>query len=105
MKKLIAIALLGVGLSACAPSLQQLSQDPATVSVHQQITAPGYSVSTDITRVNSTGTAATANSSGTAVNVPNGATVNSGPAKPVANTTLPPNGSGTTITPSVPVGQ
>lgn len=84
------IALAGC-LSACGtPDLTVLSQDPATLSVHQVITAPGYSVTTDVTRVNSVGTAATAGTAGAAVNVPNGAVVNTAPSKPAAGTTLAP---------------
>ena len=88
MKKFLLTGAAIAALSGCAPNLTALSQDPATVSVHQEIVAPGYSVKTDITRVNSTGTAATSGPTGTAVNVPTNSTVNPAPAKPAAGATL-----------------
>lgn len=76
--------LASTALSGCAAStgdlIKSLASDPSAVSVHQQVTAPGWSVTTDVTRVNSTNTAASANSAGAAVNVPNGSSVNSAPA-------------------------
>ena len=82
------LAALAAALSGCAPNIAALSQDPATLSVHQEIVAPGYSVKTDVTRVNSTGTAATSGPTGTAVNVPSNSVVNPAPAKPASGTTL-----------------
>ena len=73
-------------LAGCAPDIAALAGDPATGSLHVSATYPGAQILVDYTRVNSTGTAASASAAnGTTVNVPPGATVN--PA-PVSTTTL-----------------
>ncbi len=89
------IAAASAALSACSADLSALANDPATVSIHQVVQAPAWSITTDVTRVNSTGTAASAAASGTTVNVPSGSVVNPGPAKTSAS-------SATSTTPASP---
>jgi uncharacterized lipoprotein YajG len=104
MKKLILLAAV-FSLGGCqylvppTPDLSALAQDPATITVHTVITSPWATITQDATRVNSTGTAATANSNGTAVNVPQGATVNPAPAKTAPGVVLTPG------QPTAPPGQ
>lgn len=81
------------------PDLSALAADPATLTVHTVITSPWATITQDATRVNSTGTAATANANGTAVNVPQGATVNPAPAKIAPGVVLTPG------QPTAPPGQ
>jgi uncharacterized protein YcfL len=70
MRTLILAALALTALAGCSSTVESLAKDPATVSVHQTITAPGWSVTTDYSRANSGGAAATAGSNGAAVNTP-----------------------------------
>jgi len=89
-----ALSLVAGMLGACSTKPEDLAAaiaaDPASVSVHQVIQGPMWTITTDITRVNSSNTASTANGNGTAVNVPTGATVNPAPQKPQGGTTLTP---------------
>lgn len=67
------IAIIGIALAlltGCSSTVAELAKDPATVSVHQTITAPGWSVTTDYSRANSGGAAASAGSNGATVNTP-----------------------------------
>lgn len=91
----LALAAVAIVLGACSADLSSLANDPATVSIHQVVQAPAWSITTDVTRVNSTGTAASAAASGTTVNVPAGSVVNTGPAKTSVSTA-------TSTTPSSP---
>ena len=87
----LALSLAGCQyLTPPAPDLSALANDPATLTIHTVITSPWATITQDATRVNSTGTAATANGNGTAVNVPVGASVNSAPAKSAPAVVLAP---------------
>ena len=57
-------------LSGCGSTIAELAKDPATVSVHQTITAPGWSVTTDYVRANSAGATGSAGPNGGAANMP-----------------------------------
>jgi uncharacterized lipoprotein YajG len=70
MHKLLLAVLALCPLAGCSSTVESLAKDPATVSVHQTITAPGWSVTTDYSRANSGGAAATAGSNGATVNTP-----------------------------------
>lgn len=91
---LVAVAGLALStcaaLSACAPNLQALASDPATLSLHQQVSAPGWTITTDWSRSNSTNTAASASGNGASVNVAPNSTVNPAPVRPTVGTTLTP---------------
>lgn len=67
---LMGATLLMSGCSSLAPDLQALAQDPATVSVHQQIAGPGYTIITDYTRANTPGATATATTNGASAGKP-----------------------------------
>lgn len=62
-------ALVGLSLatSGCSSTIDSLSKDPAIVSVHQQITAPGWTVVTDYSRSGTTNGLGAAGSSGVSV--------------------------------------
>lgn len=100
MRKLVYVSLcaMTLALAGCAPDLTSLAQDPATVSVHSVVQGPMWTVTTDITRVNSTNIAAAAGTSGTTVNVPLGSVVNPGPAKAAMS------GAASTVPTTQPVG-
>lgn len=88
-----AFVVLGSSLSGCAsqtPDIAAFANDPATIGIHWDLTMPWGTTHMDITRVNSPNTASSANNSGVTINVPNGATVNPAPQKPVGGTTLSP---------------
>ena len=80
-KVLITVVCLG-SLAGCGSSqlVESLAKDPATISVHQVITAPGWTIQTDYVRNNATGASASAGTSGTNANIPAGATTYSPPA-------------------------
>ena len=97
-----------LALAGCAADISSLVNDPATLTIHQVVQAPVWSITTDVTRVNSTNTAASASAAGTTVNVPLGSVVNPGQAKigapagtstlttsPALGTTIPAPGSTT----------
>ena len=75
----LTVAVAAVSLCACSSTVAELAKDPATVSVHQVITAPGWSVTTDYVRNNSTGATASAGAAGTTANIPSGSVLQSAP--------------------------
>jgi len=98
---LVTMVIVGcacIALGGCAPDIKALSGDPATVSAKQVVQGPMWTVTTEISRVNTTNTAASTTATGTAVNVPPGAVVNTAPAKPAAAVTTQGN------VPSAPSG-
>lgn len=50
--------------------MDALAKDPTAVSVHQQITAPGWSITTDVSRAQGTTTQASASGNGATINNP-----------------------------------
>ena len=54
-------------LSGCAADISALAQDPSTISIHQIVQTPAWSITTDVTRAQQAGATAAANASGTSV--------------------------------------
>ncbi|MTJ81718.1 MAG: hypothetical protein F8N37_11970 [Telmatospirillum sp.] len=65
MRNLFLCALALILLSGCSSTIAELAKDPATVSVHQEVVAPGWTVKTDYVRANSVGATGAAGSNGT----------------------------------------
>ena len=77
----ISMVLICMCLGSCSSALiTELAKDPATVSVHQVVTAPGWSVTTDYVRNNSTGASASAGGNGTNASIPPGSILATPPA-------------------------
>jgi hypothetical protein len=73
MRALLVLILViaALQLAGCSGDMiKALAKDPSAISARQQITAPGWTVITEVTRVNSTNTTAQASSAGVAINVP-----------------------------------
>ena len=80
MYKIILLAACVAALAGCASTIDSLAKDPATVSVHQVVLAPGWSVTTDYVRDNS-------GKSGAVSAGPNGAVAPNGAANTAAQST------------------
>ena len=68
---------LALSLAGCAADISALANDPATISIHQVVQAPAWSVTTDVTRAQQPGATAAANASGTSVGAVSSATTTS----------------------------
>ncbi len=67
------IVLIGLTMCSCssmAPALDAIAKDQNTASIHQTLTMPYGTVTTDIVRSGVPGSSASANAQGAAINVP-----------------------------------
>ena len=67
LHRLLLLLPLSLLLDGCSADISALAQDPATVSIHQVVQTPAWSITTDVTRAATPGATAAANASGTSV--------------------------------------